>query len=82
MNTTAKKKFSSFCISWLIFVLCPDQQLRSYGAETSFKRLEKPRLEPKNRGIQVDSLTITPEKLIAVGPPEKLIAVDPAFDTV
>ena len=32
-------------------------------------RLEKPRLEPKNLSIQqVDSLTTTPEKLIAVGP--------------
>ena len=41
--------------------------------KASFKRLEKPRLEPKNRGIHVDSLTTTPEKLIAVGP---------AFDTV
>ena len=39
----------------------------------SSERLEKPRLEPKNRGIQVDSLTTTPCKLIAVGP---------AFDTV
>ena len=72
MNTTAKGKYSSFCIWWLIFVLCPNQQLRSYGAKTSvkvsFKRLEKPRLEPKNRGIQVDSLTTIPEKLIAVGP--------------
>ena len=41
--------------------------------KVSLKRLEKPRLESKNRGIQVDSLTTTPEKLIAVGP---------AFDTV
>ena len=41
--------------------------------KVSFKRLEKPRLEPKNLGIQVDSLTTTPEELIAVGP---------AFDTV
>ena len=39
----------------------------------SFERLEKPKLEPKNRRIHVDSLTTTPEKLIAVGP---------AFDTV
>ena len=37
-----------------------------------FKRLEKPRLGPKNHGIQVDSLTTTTE----------LIAVGPAFDTV
>ena len=36
--------------------------------KVSFKRLEKPRLEPKNRGIQVNSLTTIPEKLIAVGP--------------
>ena len=33
-----------------------------------FKRLEKPVLEPKNLGIQVDSLNTTPEKLIAAGP--------------
>ena len=37
----------------------------------SFKRHERPRLEPKNLGIQVNSLTTTPQKLIAV---------DPAFD--
>ena len=37
--------------------------------KVSFKRLEKPRLEPKYLSIQqVDSLTTTPEKLIAVGP--------------
>ena len=41
--------------------------------KVSFKRLEKPRLEPNNLCIQVYSLTTTPEKLIAVGP---------AFDTV
>ena len=41
--------------------------------KVSFKRQEKSRLEPKNRGVQVDSLTTTSEKLIAVGP---------AFDTV
>ena len=46
---------------------------RNFSFKVSFKRLEKPRLEPKNRGIQVDSLTTTPEKLITVGP---------AFDTV
>ena len=41
--------------------------------KVSFKRLEKPRLEPKTPGIHVDSLITTPQKLITV---------DPAFDTV
>ena len=42
--------------------------------KVSFKRLEMPRLEPKNLSIQqVDSLTTTPEKLIAVCPAFYLI---------
>ena len=41
--------------------------------KVSFKRLEKPRLEPKTLGIHVDSLITTRQKLITV---------DTAFDTV
>ena len=37
--------------------------------KVSLKKLEKPRLEPKNHSIQqVDSLTTTLEKLMAAGP--------------
>ena len=46
---------------------------RNLGLKSHSKDWKKPRLEPNTLGIQVDSLTTTPEKLIAVGP---------AFDTV
>ena len=46
---------------------------RNLSLKSHSKDWKKPKLEPKNLGIQVDSLTTTPEKLIAVGP---------AFDTV
>ena len=34
--------------------------------KVSFKRLEKPRLEPKNPGIQVDSLTTTSTTITSI----------------
>ena len=78
MNTTAIGKL--LIILYLVVDFLFHAQINSKGHvepkpqfQISFKRLEKPRLEPKNLGIQVDSLTTTPEKLIAVGP---------VFDTV
>ena len=46
---------------------------RNLSFKSHSKDWKRPRLEPKNLGIQVDSLTTTPEKLRAV---------DPVFDTV
>ena len=73
MNATAIGKYSSFCIWWLIFCFMPKSTAkviwsRNLSLKSHSKDSKSQGLSPKNLGIQVYSLTTTPEELIAVGP--------------